>query len=235
MARGKQKKEQDHNNDLLENPEVLAEKLSRTEAFIEENKGLVLGVVAGLLVLVGGYFGFDAYKDSQNIEAQNEMFQAIYYFESDSLDLALNGDGINLGFKDIISEYSITDAANLANFYAGTAFLKKNDFKSALLYLDDFKANDLLVQARAYSLMGDANMGLEDFGAAAEFYNKAANYKSNKFFSPRYLMKAALAYEKANDFEAAKSSYEVIISEYWESSEVQNAKKYKARLEESAS
>jgi hypothetical protein len=43
------------------------------------------------------------------------MFQAVYYFEADSLDKALNGDGNNLGFLEIIDEYSVTDAANLAN------------------------------------------------------------------------------------------------------------------------
>ena len=42
------------------------------------------------------------------------MFQAVYYFEADSLDRGLNGDGNNLGFLDIIDEYGITDAANLS-------------------------------------------------------------------------------------------------------------------------
>lgn len=235
MAKSNKQKEQDHHNDLLENPEVLADQLSKTEEFVEKNKTLVLSVGILLLVVVGGYFGFDTYKKSQNEKAQNEMFQAIYYFESDSLDLALNGDGINLGFKDIIEEYSITDAANLANFYAGSAFLKKGDFKSALLYLEDFSADDLLIQARAYSLIGDAHMELNDYSTAASYYEKAAEYKENKFFSPRYLMKAALAHEYANNMEAAKKSYDVIINEYWDSSEAQNAKKYRAKLEETAS
>ncbi|QSE97522.1 tetratricopeptide repeat protein [Fulvivirga lutea] len=235
MAKGNKQKEQEHHNDLLENPEALADQLSKTEQFVENNKTLVLGIGILLLLLVGGYFGFETYKKSQNEKAQNEMFQAIYYFESDSLDLALNGDGINLGFKDIIDEYSITSAANLANFYAGAAYLKQGDFKSALLYLEDFSADDLLIQARAYSLMGDANMELENYSKAAELYKKAASYKENKQFSPRYLMKAALAYEYAENIEAAKESYETVINEYWDSSEVQNAKKYKARLEKSAS
>lgn len=235
MAKSNKKKEQDHSNDLLENPEALADQLSRTEQFIEENKGLVLGVATVLLLVVGGYFGFDYFKSSQNEKAQNEMFQAIYYFESDSLDLALNGDGINLGFKDIIDEYSITEAANLANYYAGASYLKQGDFKSALLYLEDFSSNDLLVQARAYSLMGDAYMELEDYSSAADYYAKAAEYKPNKYFSPRYHMKAAIAYENANNIEAAIKAYDVIINEYWDSSEAQTAKKYKAKLEKSNS
>jgi tetratricopeptide (TPR) repeat protein len=235
MSTKTKKKSQDHGADLLENPEALAEQLSRTEEFIEQNKTLVLGIGTLLFVLVAAYFGFNYYKNAQDLKAQNDMFQAIYYYESDSLDLALNGDGINLGFLNIIEDYSITDAANLANFYAGSAYLKKNNYKSAILYLEDFDAGDLLVQAKAYSLIGDANMELGEFANAAKFYEKAANYESNKYFSPRYFMKAALAHENANNIEAAKKSYSTIIEKYWDSSEVQNAKKYKARLEKVAS
>ena len=232
MASTKKKKAQEnHANDLLENPDALADQLSKTEEFINANKTLVLGLGAIIVLLVAGYFGFNTYKDSQNEKAQNDMFQAIYYFESDSLDLALNGDGINYGFLKIIDEYSITDAANLANFYAGSAYLKQGSFKSAILYLEDFTANDLLIQGRAYSLIGDANMELDEYNEAANYYEKAANYEANKFFSPRYLMKAAAAYENANDLESAKKAYAKVIEKYWDSAEVQNAKKFKAKLE----
>jgi len=87
------------------------------------------------------------------------------------------------------------------------------------------------VQARAYSLIGDAHMELKEYDDAAKFYMKAADYKANKFFSPTYLMKAALAYEKLNQNDKAKEAYQQIIDQYWNSSEYQNARKYKARLE----
>lgn len=218
-------------NDLLENPEALADQLSKTEEFLENNKELVFTVMGLIILVVGGYFGFDYYKNSQDEKAQSEMFQAIYYFESDSLDLALNGDGINLGFLDIIDEYPITDAANLANYYVGTAFLEKGEFESALSHLEEFNAGDLLVQARAYSLAGDAYMELEDYDNAASYYEKAATYNENKFFSPRYWMKAALAFEYANDIDAAKAAYDKVIDQYWDATEVTDAKKYKARLD----
>ncbi|MEO1098457.1 MAG: tetratricopeptide repeat protein [Bacteroidota bacterium] len=208
----------------------MAEQLSRTEEFIENNKVLVFGITGALFLIVAGFFGWNYYTTSQNDLAQSEMFQAIYYYESDSLDLALNGDGNNLGFVDISSDYSMTDAGNLANFYAGSAYLKQSKFKLAILYLEDFSSSDNLVQARAYSLVGDANMELGDYEQAATYYEKAANYRPNKFFTPQYLMKQGLAYEKLNNNQAAIAVYEIIIEEYWESAEVQDAKKYKARL-----
>ena len=101
----------------------------------------------------------------------------------------------------------------------------------AVFHLEEFSANDLLVQPRAYSLMGDAYMEQKDFENAAKYYDKASSYKPNKEFTPIYLMKAALAYEKLNNAEKAKAAYQTIIDTYWDSSEVQNAKKYKAKLE----
>ncbi|MCI0750448.1 MAG: tetratricopeptide repeat protein [Flammeovirgaceae bacterium] len=225
MAKKEEKK------DILENPEVLQDTLMGAENWVEKNPKTIIGIAGVLLLIVGGYFGFNYYKQSQNAEAQKQMYQAIYYFEADSLSLALNGDGNNLGFIDIIEEFGVSDAANLANYYAGVCFLKQSKFDAAILYLSDFSSNDLLVQARAYSLIGDANMELAKYDEAATYYNKAANYKPNKYFSPSYLMKAALAYEKLNDNERAKEAYQKIIDEYFDSSEYQNARKLKARLE----
>lgn len=227
-------KKVEHKHELVENPEALAEKLHGAESWIERNPKTVIGILAGILLLVGGYFGYQYYKDNQETEAQREMFQAVYYFEADSLDLALNGDGNNLGFTQIIDEYGITEAANLANFYAGAAFLKQGKFEVARLYLEDFSSNDLLVQARAYSLIGDTYMEEQNFEDAANFYEKAANYKPNKYFSPAYLMKAALAFERSNNEDKAIAAYDKVINEYHDSPEVQEAKKFKAKLETSS-
>lgn len=223
-------KKKDLKKEILESPEVLAEKLQVAESWIEEHSRVAFGVALVALLVVGGYFGYRYYLNSQDDEAQRQMFQAVYYFEADSLDLALNGDGNNLGLVDIADEYGKTDAGNLASFYAGASYLKQGKYELARLYLEDFKSNDLLVQARAYSLLADAYMEEENYGKAAEFYSKAANYKPNKFYTPTYLMKEALAYEKMNDTEKAKQAYQKIIDNYGESAELPNARKFLAKL-----
>jgi tetratricopeptide (TPR) repeat protein len=224
-------KKVEHKAEILENPQALAEKLQGAETWMERNPKLVVGIAVGIALIVGGYFGFQYYKDNQNAEAQQEMFQAVYYFEADSLELALNGDGNNLGFRDIIQEYKMSDAANLASYYAGVSYLKMGKWELARLYLEDFSSNDLLVQARAYSLIGDAYMEEQKFEDAARYYSKAAEYKPNKYFTPTYLMKAALAYERGKQNAKAIEAYDKIITDYWDSSEYQNARKFKARLE----
>ena len=227
-------KKVEHKHELVENPQALAEKLHGAESWMERHPKTAIGIAVAIVLLVAGYFGFQYYKDNQETEAQREMFQAVYYFEADSLELALNGDGNNLGFLAIIDDYGITEAANLANFYAGAAFLKQGKFEVARLYLEDFKSKDLLIQARAYSLIGDTYMEENNFEDAARFYDKAANYKPNKYFTPTYLMKAALAFEKNNEEQKAIAAYDKIINEYYDTPEVQDARKFKARLETSS-
>ncbi len=217
--------------DLLENAEVIQEKLVDVETWLEKNPKTAIGITAAILLIVGGFFGYRYYLGNQDGIAQKEMYQAIHYFEADSLNLALNGDGNNLGFLQIIEDYGMTDAGNLANFYTGAIYMKQAKFPLAIFHFEDFSSSDLLVQARAYSLMGDAYMEQKDYENAAKYYSKAAGYKPNKEFTPTYLMKAGLAYEKLNQNQKAIDAYQTIIDKYWESPEFQSARKFKAKLE----
>lgn len=227
----KKKSTENHDHDLFENPEAIAEQLSRTEQFIEKNKTAV-SIAAGIvLVFIVGYMFSNYYFSGQNENAQRDMFQAVYYFEADSLGKALNGDGNNYGFLEIISEYGMTDAANMANYYAGATYLKLGDFENAIRYLSDFGADDYVIQARAYSLIGDAQMELGNFQEAAAQYEKAADYNANKQFSPTYLVKAAIANERAGDLQAAKNNYQSIVDDFYGVVEYQESVKHLARLE----
>lgn len=231
MAVKSKKKAQSHSsNELLENPEALAEQLSRGEEWFEKHKKTVFAGVAIIALAIAGIFGYRYYVSYQNEEAQNEMFQAIYYFEQDSVVQALRGDGANLGFIQIEQDYKGTAAANLAKFYIGAGYLQMEDYESALLYLEEFSSDDLLVQSKAYSLMGDAHMELEEYSEAADLYERAAGNKPTDEFSPYYLMKAALAHEKAGNNEAAAEAYRTVIDTYPNSDLVPQAKKFMYRI-----
>lgn len=215
---------------MLEDPNAL---VGRTEVFFnnKRNRNLVFGIGGVLAALIAGFLIYQYYITNRDQEAQQEMFQAVYYFEADSLGRALNGDGINYGFLQIVEDYSGTDAANLSNFYAGATYLKMGDYTSAIRYLKNFSSSDYLLQARAYSLIGDAYMENEDFAAAVDYYEQASDYKPNKEFTPVYLQKLAIAHESKEDYAAAAKAYGVIIAEYFNSPLLQEAKKQKARLE----
>lgn len=230
MAKDTLKKESDL--EILENPEVLADRLTHgSEDFVKKNRNVLLGLFAVIAAAIVGGLLFYNFRNSQNEEAQAAMFQAVHYFEADSLTVALNGDGQHEGFVSIAEEYGSTKAGNLAKFYAGVAFLKQGKYQEALNFLEDYKSDDLILQGRALSLQGDANLELGKKQEAAELYMKAANYKANEFFSPQYLLKAGMAYEESNNYNAAVEAYDKIINSYPNAAEVTDAKKYKARAE----
>jgi len=218
-------------HDMLEKPEALAEQISRSEQFVEKHQTLMLSILGVIALIVAGGFLYKYYMDGQNELAQDEMFQAVYYFEQDSLDLALRGDGNRFGFLDIIEEYGSTKAGNLANFYAGACYMRKGNYSSAIPFLKDFSSDDILLQSRAYSLVGDANMETENYAGAASYYDQAASHKPNKEFTPTYLMKAALAYQLNGQNDKAIEQYDKIIDDYQNTPEYNNARKYKALIE----
>lgn len=214
------------------NAEVIHDdSLTGAEVFFNKNRNLIYGVLAAVVLAVAGYFGYNYWKTEQNKVAAAEMFQAEFYLQADSLEKALMGDGNHLGFSDIAEEYSGTDAGELANFYAGAIAMKQGKYDEAIDYLEDYNADDLLLQAGAYSLTGDAYMEKGDFSAAAKAYKKAAKHEPNAEFTPYYLMKLGLALEKSDDLEGAVDAYDQVITEYPSSTVFNDARKYKALIE----
>ncbi|MEO9868951.1 tetratricopeptide repeat protein [Ekhidna sp.] len=227
MAKGKKK---DEGIEILEDPNAIVEKAN--EFFDNKrNKAMVFGIGGIIALLIVGFAGYNYYITNQDQTAQEELFQAQFYFDADSLGLALNGDGNSYGFLEIIEEFSGTKAANLSNFYAGASYLKLGDFDGAIRYLKDFSSDDYLLQGRAYSLIGDAYMEMDDFSNAITYYEKAVDYKKNKSFTPIYLKKLAIAQEQIGSLSAAVGTYEAIVKDYPNASEIHDAKKQKARLE----
>jgi len=226
----KKSKKQQQKGGVIENPEAIAEKLSRSEEFLAKNRNLVIGVLVAVVVAIGGYFFFSQNMTEQEEEAQIALFQPIIYFEADSLNKALDGDGNSYGLLEIIDDFGGTDAANLANYYAGAAYLKQGQYEDAIDHLSSFSSSDLLVQPRAYALIGDAYMEMGNYVSASDYYERAGNASGSKEFAPSYYLKAALAFEKRNEMDEAVRVLEKIINDYPEATEIAEARKQKARL-----
>lgn len=231
MAKKETKKQNSDQNEMLENPDVLAGTIGRGEAFLRQNSKVFAGILAAAILLIGGILYFQINTQNQNESAQEEMFQAIYFYEQDSVDFALNGDGINAGFLTIIKEYPRTEAANLANFYIGAIYLSERKFQESVDHFENFSSNDYLVQAKSHALTGDGYLELGNTDKAISNYKKAAEYNPNKYLTPKYLTKLAVAYEEAGKIKEAVAVYGEIEEKYFESFEFSAARKHKARLE----
>ena len=160
------------------------EALGKSEQFIEKNQKVIMIVIGAIIVIVLGYIGYKKlYLGPKEKEAQGQMFMAQKYFEMDSLNLALNGDGNYLGFLSIIDDYGITKSGNLANYYAGMCYLKKGEFDNAIEHLKKFSSDDEFLSSLSLGAIGDAYMELGDNDKALDFYLKAAKNKENDFTS----------------------------------------------------
>ncbi len=202
--------------------------------FDKYKKQLMMGV--GALAVAGGLWGFWKYTQAEsNVEASASSWAAGIYWEADSLDKAIKGDGKNPGLITIVEDYGNTDAGNIAKFQLGSAYLKKGKYQEAIDQLKDFDGHgDFLIQARAYCLIGDAYSELNQNEEAISYYEKAANEKPNEQFSPRYLIKLGIAYEEAKDYAKASEAYDKILKEYPACPEAFDAKKYKSRADQLA-
>ena len=105
--------------------------------------GKVLTIVSLAVILLGG--GWYAYKNfvqgPKETKASDAIFKAEEYYRMDSINLALNGDGQYWGFLKVIDKYGGTKAGNLANFYAGSCYIKLNDNEKAIKFLKKFSTS----------------------------------------------------------------------------------------------
>jgi len=172
---------------------------SKTEDWVAKNQKIIIGVVGAVALFTVGYLVYQKFVMApKQDEAATEMFQAQQYFQqatdgvaSDSLyKLSLKGAEGKFGFVDIAEKYSGTDAGNLANYYAGVAYLNTGKYTEAIEYLSKFKSDDIVLSALAKGAIGDAYSQKNQPKEALENYLKAVEANKNDFTTPRFLLKA---------------------------------------------
>lgn len=243
---GKSKTKAEKDSQLEENSttaevfNTLDQGASRTEAWVEKNQKAILAFIVVVAVGVLGYFAYDQYiKGPKETEAMNEMFQAQSYWEQaltapakDSLyNLSLQGGEGKYGFIDIIENYSGTNTANLAHYYAGMAYLNTNKYQEAIAQLDKFSSDDDILAPLAKGAIGDSFAQLGQNEDALKYYEEASSMRTNDFTTPRFLLKAGIAAMALNQNDKALTHFKKIADEYPKSAEAAKAEIYTGRAE----
>ena len=187
--------------------------------FYEDNKkNINIAAIAVILLMGGLWYYVKQYKPALEIEAADNIFTAERYFKQDSLDKALNGDGINMGMIDVADEFGSTLVGERAAFYSGLILLRQGKYQEALDYLDDASFDDEFLAAQVLVLKGDCYSELGEYSEAGDYYMNAADKRDNELTTPRALKKAAEAYEEGGEFDDALDAYNSILKEYNKSS-----------------
>lgn len=203
------------------------------QSSFEKNQKVIIGAVVALVVLVGGFFGYREFIQKPNEEkAANALFSAARWFEVDSLNYTLNGDGQHKGALDVIKKYDGTKAGNLARYYAGMSYLRTGKPQDAVKQLEKFDGKGTPLEYLAYGAMGDAYMDQGQAAKGIEMYKKAAGNEKDNFTSPLYLFRAALATEQTGKVEDAIKLYKELKEKYPYTQQGSQADKYLARLGE---
>ena len=112
-------------------------------SFVERNLKTLVAVIGGVVAIViiclltnQYYIQPQKEKAADNIAVAQQLFMAGNY------EQALNGDGSNAGFLQIIDEFGSTPSGNIARLYAGLCYVQTEKFEDAVKYLEDYDPCD---------------------------------------------------------------------------------------------
>ena len=204
-----------------------------TEAFFVKFKKQILIAVVAVIVVIAGLLLYKAYVGGpREDKASTALAKGQQYFNQEQYDKALNGDGASYaGFVKIASDYSSTDAANLANLYAGLCYANLGKWNEAVTYLEKFSPeSDAMVSPAAVAALGNAyaNTGnldkaISSFKKAADMADSKAEDNTNNSLAPTFLLQAAQLLEKQNKNDEALKIYQDIKKKYVNSQIVQSS------------
>lgn len=116
------------------------------------------------------------------------------------------------------SDYSGTEAGNLANYYAGLCYAKMDKWDEAINYLEKFSPkSDLIISPMSQVALGDAYANKKRYDDAIDAYrkgvklaDKASESGENNAVSPMALKKIGIIlYEQGKKAEALKVFQEI--------------------------
>lgn len=202
-------------------------------AFLKYRKQIIIAVIA-IIVIVGGYFLYrNLVALPQQEQANTELAKSQTLFNAQQYDNALKG------FQKIQSDYSSTDAGNLANLYIALCYAHKAkpDWAKALEYAQQFKtSNDQEISPASQMALGDIyannnqnDKAVESFKKAAELADKEADNNTNLSIAPLALRKAGIILESEGKKQDALAIYQDIKKKYVNSAIFQDIDKYIAR------
>ena len=214
-------KEQGTHEDALIQSEV---------AFLKYKKPIIIAVIA-IVVVVAGFFLYKNFVSApREDEASTELAKSQTLFNGQQYDQAL------AGFQKIQSDYSGTDAGNLANLYVALCYAHqaKPNWAKALENAEKFStSDDEMISPASQMALGDIYANNNQNDKAVEYFKKAAKMADseaadnvNLSIAPLALRKAGVLLESEGKKAEALEIYKNIKKTYVNSPIYQDIDKY---------
>lgn len=205
--------------------------LNKSEAVFLKYKKPLLIAVAAVIVVVAGVILYKNYISApREAEASTELAKSQMLFNGQQYNQAL------AGFQKVQSDYSGTDAGNLANLYVALCYAHqaKPDWAKALENAEKFStSDDEMISPASQMALGDiyANNNQNDkavdcFKKAAKMADAEAADNVNLSIAPLALRKAGILLESEGKKADALEIYKEIKKTYVNSPVYQDIDKY---------
>ncbi len=203
--------------------------INASEAFFQKHKKALLCGIAAVVVIIAGIVVYDNYVAApREDKAGTALAKGQEYFGMEQFDKALTGDSLGYpGFVAIADNYSGTDAANLANLYAGLCYARLDKWNEAAASLEKFDTKgDKMISPAAEGALGNAYAHLNQPDKAVAHLKKAAEKADNNSLSPTFLIQAGEILESQGKKDEALKLYQEIKQKYFNSMQYQTIDKY---------
>lgn len=210
----------------------LLDTVSKAQSVYDNHKTTVIGGFLAIVLIVGGAIGYYYYSVSQENKAQQLMADATTYYMNSNYEQALSGSeaDFTVGFEQIINNYSGTDAANLARYYAAVSEYNLGNLQEAIAYIEEYELPEGILGVGPISFHAVLMTESGNHQEAAELYIKAAEWDENSSTTPYNYLEAANAYQDAGDKANAEKYAQLVVDEYPNSRQVAGAEKLLGRL-----
>ena len=201
---------------------ALEQQVTKTEAFFEKyKKAIIIAVVAVIAIVVCAILANNYYFEPRQQEASTELGKAQELFVNDEYEKALPL------FQKVASEYSSTDAGNLAQLYIGICQANLGKWQEAVTALESFNGtDDQMISPAAEGALGNAYANLNQLDKAVEHLKKAAQMADNMSLSPTFLIQAGQILESQGKKADALKLYEEVKTKYFNSMQYQTIDAY---------
>lgn len=215
----------------LEN-DPLQNSYAKLQEFYENNRNSIVGGAVAVILAIGLSIGYYYYSSAQEQEAQELMAQAESYYLNAEYEKALTGsdEDFTVGFEQIISNYSGTDAANLATYYAAVSEYNLGNTQEAISYMDEFEVPDGILGVAPLSFKAVLQTEIGNHADAADLYVQAAEHDENESTTPYNYIEAAHAFDDAGNSEQAREYAQKVVDDYPNSNVTVKAEKLLGKL-----